>query len=43
MQSDEVADAVFVAGAGQAERNMKGRPAALCTLQGASGASVRER
>ena len=30
-------------GAGQAERNLKGRPAALCPLQGAGGASVRER
>ena len=32
MQSDEVSDAAFVAGAGQAERNLKGRPAALCPL-----------
>ena len=43
MQSDEVSNAAFVAGAGQAERNLKVRPAALCPLQGASGASVRER
>ena len=43
MQSDEVSDAAFVAGAGQAERNLQGRPAALCPLQGACGASVRER
>ena len=43
MQSDEVSDAAFVSGAGQAERNLKGRPAALCPLQGAGGASVRER
>ena len=43
MQSDEVSDAAFVAGAGQAERNLKGCPAALCPLQGAGGASVRER
>ena len=43
MQSDEVSDAAFVAGAGQAERNLKGRPAALCALQGAGGASVWER
>ena len=43
IQSGEVSDAVFVDGAGQAERNLKGRPAALCPLPGASGASVRER
>ena len=45
MQSDEVSDAAFVAGAGQleAERNLKGRPAALCPLQEPGGASVRER
>ena len=43
MQSDEVSDAAFVAGAGQAVRNLKGCPAALCPLQGAGGASVRER
>ena len=43
MQSGEVSDAAFVAGAGQAERNLKGRPAALCPLQGADGASVREQ
>ena len=43
LQSDEVLDAAFVAGAGKAERNLKGRPAALCPLQGACGASVRER
>ena len=43
MQSDEVSDAAFAAGADQAERNLKGRPAALCPLQGAGGASVRER
>ena len=29
MQLDEVSDAAFVAGAGQAKRNLKGRPAAL--------------
>ena len=39
MQSDEVSDAAFVAGVGQTERNVKGRPAALCPLQGAGGAS----
>ena len=45
MQSDEVSHAAFVAGAGQAERNLKGRPlaAALCSLQGPGGASVQER
>ena len=43
MQLDEVSDAAFVAGAGEAEHNLKGRPAALCPLQGASGACVRER
>ena len=43
MQSDEVSDAAFVAGAGQAARNLKGLPAVLCPVQGASGASVRER
>ena len=43
MPSDEVSDAAFVAGAGQAELNLKGRPAALCPLQGDGGASVRER
>ena len=43
MQSDEVSDTAVVAGAGQAERNLKGRPAALWPLQGAGGASVRER
>ena len=43
MQSGEVTDAALAAGAGQAERNLKGRPAALCSLQGASGTSVRER
>ena len=45
MQSGGVSDAVFVAGAchWQAERNLKGRPAALCPLPGASGASIRER
>ena len=43
MQSDEVSDAAFVAGASHAERNLKGRPAPLCPLQGAGGASVRER
>ena len=33
-----------MAGAGQAERSLRGRaPPALCALQGASGASVRER
>ena len=32
-----------MADAGQAERNLKGRPATLCPLQGAGGASVRER
>ena len=43
-------DSAFVAGAGQAERNVKRPPvkrqreeAALCPLQGVSGASVRER
>ena len=35
MQSDRVSDAAFVAGVGQAERNLKGRSAALCPLQGA--------
>ena len=39
MQSDEISDAAFVAGVGQTERNVKGRPAALCPLQGAGGAS----
>ena len=43
MQPDKVSDAAFVAGAGQAERNLKGRPAAPCPLQGAGGVSVRER
>ena len=43
MQSDEVSDAAFVAGAGQAERNLKGRPAALSPLQGGGGVSVWER
>ena len=43
MQSDEGSDAAFVAGAGQAERHLKRRPAALCPLQGAGGASVRQR
>ena len=43
MQADEVSDATFVAGAGQAERNLKGRPVVLCPLQRASGASMRER
>ena len=43
MQSDEVSDATSVAGAGQADCNLKGRPAALCPLQGAGGASVREQ
>ena len=32
-----------MAGAGQAERNLKGRPSALFPLQGAGGASVRDR
>ena len=32
-----------MAGAGQAEHNLKGRPAALCPLQGADSASVQER
>ena len=32
-----------MAGADQALHNLKGRPAALCPLQGASGAFVRER
>ena len=40
-QSDDDADAAFVAGAGQAESSMKGRPAALCPPQGASGSSVQ--
>ena len=43
MQLGDVLDAAFVAGAAQAERNLKGRPAALFPLQGASGASMRER
>ena len=43
MQSDKVSDAAFVAGAGQGECYVKGRPATLCPLQGPSGASVRER
>ena len=43
VQPDGLSDAAFVAGAGQAERNLKGLPAALCPLQSASGASVRER
>ena len=43
MLSEEASDAAFVAGAGQAERNLKGRQAVLYPLQGASGASVRER
>ena len=43
MQSYEVSDAASVVSDGQAERNLKGRPAALCPLQGAGGASVRER
>ena len=34
MQSYELSDAAFVAGAGQADRNLKGRPTALCPLQG---------
>ena len=42
MQSDVVSDVAFVASAGQAERNQKGRPAALCLLQGACVAFVRE-
>ena len=42
-QSDQFSDTAFVAGAGQAECNLKGRPVALCPLQGASGTSVRER
>ena len=42
MQSDEVLDATPVAGAGQPELNLKGCPAALCPLQGAS-ASAGER
>ena len=32
IQSDDVLDAAFVAGVGQAERNLKGRLAALCPL-----------
>ena len=40
MQSDEVSDAAFVANTGRAERNLKGRPAALGPFQGASGALV---
>ena len=43
MQSDEVSDASFVAGAGQAERNLKGRPASLYPLQGAVGAFMLEQ
>ena len=42
MQSDDVSDAAFVDGAGQAE-HLKGHPAARCPLQGVSGASVREQ
>ena len=43
VQSDEVSDAAYVAGAGQAEVNLEGRPAALCPLQGVSGAALRAR
>ena len=43
MQSNEVSNAAIVDGAGQAARNLKGRPAVPCPLQGASGALVRER
>ena len=43
LQSDKASDAAFVAGAGPAERNLKWRATALCSLQGASGASVRGR
>ena len=43
MQSDEVSGAAFVAGAGHAERNLKGSSTAICCLQGAGGASMRER
>ena len=32
-----------MAGAGQVECNLKGCPAPLCPMQGAGGASVRER
>ena len=42
MQSDEVSNAECVAGARLGDCNLKGRPAMLCPLQGASGASVRE-
>ena len=43
MPSDEAFDAALLAsGAGQAERNLKGRPAALCPLQGRSCASMRQ-
>ena len=38
MQSEEVSDAVFMAGAGQAERNLTGHRAALCPLRGARAA-----
>ena len=43
MRSDEVLDSTFVACVGKAQRNVKGRPAALCSLKGASGTSVQER
>ena len=43
MQSVEVSGAAFLAGACQAERNLKARPADLCPLKGSGGASVRER
>ena len=42
-QSGEVADAAFVAGACQVERNLKGLSAALCPLQGAGTAPARRR
>ena len=43
MQSDEVWDAAFVVGAGQAECNLKGCPPMLCPPQEASGALVWKR
>ena len=42
MQSDKFSNAAFVAGAGPADRNLTGRRTALCSVPGASGASVRE-
>ena len=37
IQSDEVSDGALVAGAGQAERNLKGPVAASCALPSARG------